>query len=75
MSNRHARRNARRHRTPLSFDAFTRELTKALDGDPSADPHIKDFLDEFTQQFDVAAVIARPDGIEMLRRTEGGSRN
>ncbi|MGW8483581.1 hypothetical protein ACWGJP_10605 [Microbacterium sp. NPDC055903] len=73
MSNRRTRRKAQRPTAPLSFEAFTRELTKAADGDPLADPRIRDFLDEFTRQFDVAAVIARTDGLEMLRR-RGGTR-
>lgn len=73
MSNRRTRRSAHGRPEPLSRAAFQRELIKAVDGDPSADPHIKDFLDELTRQLDAAAVIARADGLEMLRR-RGGTR-
>lgn len=52
---------------PLSRAAFQRELAKAVNGDPCADPDVKEFFNDVVKVYGIRAAIARPDGIEVLR--------
>ncbi|PFG69109.1 hypothetical protein B0O41_3960 [Propionibacteriaceae bacterium ES.041] len=68
MRNRRSRRAEPRGPKPLSRAAFQRELRKVVDGDPSADPHVKAFWDQAFASLDGKAAMSHPDGIEVLRR-------
>ncbi|MFC0674559.1 hypothetical protein [Brachybacterium hainanense] len=67
MSNRRTRRAARRRPEPLSRAAFQRELIKAVDGDPTADPDVKAFWNDAFAALGGRAALSRPGGIEVLR--------
>ena len=66
--NRRERRAAARQPRPLGQAAFDRELRKVLDGDPSADPHVRRFWDEYSAAQGIEIALPRPNGIEVLRR-------
>lgn len=67
--NRKQRRAKGGHRGQgLSRAEFDRELRRAVDGDPGADPVVKDFWDRVAAAGDVVAAVPNGDGIEVLRR-------
>ncbi|WP_129656305.1 hypothetical protein [Rothia halotolerans] len=61
-------------RRPLSRKAFERELAKAVDGDPSADPEVRAFVDEMTKRLGVVVAVNHPRGVEVLRKRGGADR-
>lgn len=66
--NRKDRRAKRGPKQPLSRAAFERELTKVIDGDPTADPHVRDFFADLRQGLGIEVALPYKDGIEMLSR-------
>lgn len=72
------RRKPRRHINkpprPLGRKAFERELTKVLNGDPDADPHVRAFFDDMRAARGIEVALPHPDGVEVLRR-KGGTRD
>ena len=61
------RQRRARGRGPLSLAEFSAELRKAVVGDPSADPSIVRFWDEFSRLGGIVAALPVPGGIEVLR--------
>jgi hypothetical protein len=60
---------------PLNYSEFTRELTKAVEGDPSADESVRAFWDDTSQALGIKAALMHPKGVEVLRNDEeGGAR-
>lgn len=69
MSNRRTRRAAGRSEKPLSRAQFERELTKVVDGDPTADPNVKAFWNQVFAAMGGKVAASHRDGVEVLRRT------
>lgn len=63
MTNRRQRRAAK---APLPLDKFAQELRKVVDGDPDADPTVRQWWAEYCRETGVQVAISRPDGIETL---------
>lgn len=61
-------------RQPLSRVEFERELTKAVNGDPAADPDVRAFFDDLSEALGIKAAVMHPQGVEMLRDPDGGDR-
>lgn len=62
------RQRRARGRGPLPLAEFERELTRAVVGDPSADPSIKAFWDEFSAERGIAVALPAEAGLEVLYR-------
>lgn len=56
-------------KTPLAYAEFTKELTKVINGDPSADKTIAAFWNDTRAGLGVKTATPRPDGIEVLGST------
>lgn len=54
-------------KTPLTRAEFTKELTKVINGDPSADKAIAAFWNDTRVGLRAKTAMARPEGIEVLR--------
>ncbi|ANI91100.1 hypothetical protein [Dietzia timorensis] len=66
--NRKDRRAAQRGRGPMGPAQFERELRRVVRGDPDSDPVVAAFWRDQSTEWDVAAAVDHPDGIEALRR-------
>lgn len=60
---------SKKPKTPLTRAEFTKELTKVINGDPSADRTIAAFWNDTRAGLGVKTAVAGPDGIEVLRST------
>lgn len=67
--NRKQRRAERRTRA-----AFERELHKVVAGDPAADPLVAAFWNDTRDALGVEVALPHPEGVEVLRRVNGGGR-
>ncbi|AXK45934.1 hypothetical protein [Brachybacterium saurashtrense] len=54
-------------RNSLSRAEFERELTKVVEGDPTADPDVRAFFGDLSTAFGIRAAVVHPHGIEMIR--------
>lgn len=59
-------------RKPLSRAEFERAISKAVEGDPAADPDVRAFFDDLSAAIGIKAALMHPQGVEMLRDPEGG---
>ncbi|WP_432789358.1 hypothetical protein QYM46_13605 [Brevibacterium sp. K11IcPPYGO002] len=58
-------------RKPLSQAEFERELTRVVEGDPTADPDVRAFFGDLSTALGIRAALMHPQGVEMLRDPEG----
>ena len=56
------RKQRRAHGAVMSKRAFRRELARAVDGDPAADPSVANFWGHFARTGDIVAAYVEPNG-------------
>ncbi len=68
-------RKQRRHGAVMSKRAFRRELARAVDGDPAADPSVAAFWGHFARTGGIVAAYVEPNGdVSYIRSNEGDDR-